>query len=179
MYCDNSNWQLEKEKLNSITQILIQTFRCKLFHLVELFWIWTIYWRRSVCITHTTRTVTHKQARARTHTHTDTHRHTHTHRHRHTHTQTHTHTHIYIYIYIYLQSKCQWLNEEEKYKLISWMVIIIRDQGTLKETVTFFWGVIPCNSVDKDQHFERTPKIEAAGSPRRCFLSASLHDFTS
>lgn len=50
------------------------------------------------------------------------------------------------------------------------MIIIIRDQGTLKETVTFFWGVIPCNSVDKDKHFEGTLKIKAAGSPKPSFL---------
>jgi hypothetical protein len=59
------------------------------------------------------------------------------------------------------------------------MTIIIRDQGTLKETVTFFWGVILCNSVHKDQHFEGTLKIKAIGSPKRCFLPTSVHDFTS
>jgi hypothetical protein len=59
------------------------------------------------------------------------------------------------------------------------MIIIIRDQDTLKETVTFFWGVILCNSVDKNQHFEGTLKIKAAGSPKHCFVPKSFNDFTS
>ena len=55
------------------------------------------------------------------------------------------------------------------------MIIIIRDQDALKETVTLFWGVIPCNSIDKDQHFEGTLKRKAACSPKHCFLPTSLH----
>jgi len=71
------------------------------------------------------------------------------------------------------------LNEEEKYKRVSWMIIIIRDQDTLKETVTLFWGVIPCNSADKNKHSEGTLNINEAGSPKHCFLPTSLNDFTS
>jgi len=59
------------------------------------------------------------------------------------------------------------------------MITIIRDQDTLKETVILFWGVIPCNSIDKDQHFEGTLNIKAAGSPKLCFLPTSLNDFTT
>jgi hypothetical protein len=59
------------------------------------------------------------------------------------------------------------------------MIITTRHQDTLNKAITFFWGVIPCNSVDKDQHFEGTLEIKAAGSPKRCSLPTSLHDFTS